>query len=154
MKTKTAPAMTVLAKEMKTTMKNMLTDVGDIPQEIVKHAVNNGLHPSGPQYWIYEWNEENPTDDSEFKLTVTLPVATFGADYKATEFELKTLDTFKHISEIHLGAWDKLKDTYGKLMEEMGKQKLIPGKTCREIYINCDFEKPENNITEVQFELN
>lgn len=154
MKTKTAPAMTVLAKEVKTTMKNMLTDVGEIPQDIFKHAINNGLHPAGPQYWIYEWNEENPGEESEFNLTVTLPVASFGMEYTANEFELRTLKPFKHISETHLGAWDRLKETYGKIMEEMGKQKLIPGKTCREIYVNCDFENPDNNITEVQFELN
>jgi len=28
------------------------------------------------------------------------------------------------------------------------------GTVCREIYINCDFENTENNITEIQIEIN
>ncbi len=47
MEKKTAPAMTVLAKEVRTTMKDMLKNVGDLPKEIVQEAVAAGLHPMG-----------------------------------------------------------------------------------------------------------
>lgn len=154
METKIAPAMQVLSKEFTTTMKRFIEDVGEIPKDIFKSAIENQLHPCGPQYWLYEWNDETPGEDAKFKLTICLPVATFGCTYNAKDFELINLKPFTHIADIHFGSWDNLKDTYGKIMGEIKEQNLVPGKTCREIYINCDFENPINNITEVQFELN
>ena len=53
MKTKTAPSLTVISKEVRTTIKDMMQHVGDLPKEIFKVAVDAGLHPTGPQYWIY-----------------------------------------------------------------------------------------------------
>ncbi|MBI9068009.1 MAG: hypothetical protein JEZ09_12000 [Salinivirgaceae bacterium] len=53
MEKKTAPAMTVLSKEVRTTMKEMLQNIGDLPKEIFQEAVAARLHPTGPQYWIY-----------------------------------------------------------------------------------------------------
>ncbi|MDA3892825.1 MAG: GyrI-like domain-containing protein [Salinivirgaceae bacterium] len=153
MKMKTAPAMTVLAKDIKTSMKSLLNDVGEIPQEIYRNAVENSLHPAGPQYWIYKWVDENPGEGSEFILSICLPVATFGVTHSGSSFVLKQMPRYKHMAEEHLGAWDKLKETYGKLMSEMQKQELQAGNTCREVYIHCDFETPENNVTEVQFEI-
>jgi effector-binding domain-containing protein len=154
MKQKTAPAMTVLAYELKTTMNNLINDVGTIPKEIFKSAVDNGLHPAGPQYWIYSWENGNADPEAEFKLSICLPVATFGTTYNQNKFQLLNLDAFKHVSMEHLGSWADLKVTYGKLMNEMQIQQLVPGSTCREIYINCDFEHLDRNITEVQFEIN
>lgn len=154
METKIAPAMQVLAKEVKTNIKTLVQDVGEIPKEIFKNAIQNGLHPAGPKYWLYEWTNNNPSEDAEFNLIICLPVATFGVKYENNDFELKALSAYKHVSEMHFGAWENLKKTYGKLMGEIQKQRMVPGNSCREIYINCDFENPENNIPEVQFEIN
>lgn len=153
MKTKTAPAMKVLACEIKSCMKTLSSDVGNLNKEIFKIAIDNGLHPAGPQFWIYKWESENPNAEAQFLLNICLPVATFGANYKDEVFKLNHLLPFNHLAIEHLGSWANLPSTYGKLMNEMQNQKLIPGKTCRELYINCDFENPENNITEVQFEI-
>jgi len=153
MKKKTAPAIKVLAYEIKTSMKTLLSDVGNLNREIFKVAVDSGLHPTGPQFWIYKWKHENPNPEAEFTLNICLPVATFGANYKGESFKLIQLEPYSHLAIEHLGSWANLSSTYGKLMSEMHQQSLIPGKTCRELYINCDFENPDNNITEVQFEV-
>lgn len=152
MKKTIAPAMTVLATELKTNMQNLLNDVGEIPQQVYQEAVNNGLRPAGPQYWIYEWESQDPTAD--FNLKICIPVATFGNNYAGTKFKLEQIAPFNHLSEIHHGPWENMKETYGMILEEIQSTKLVPGKVSRELYINCDFENGENNITEIQFGIN
>ncbi|MCT4601509.1 MAG: GyrI-like domain-containing protein [Marinifilum sp.] len=148
----TAPAMTVVSKEVRTTFKDLMKNIEDFPQEIVKEAVQAGLHPAGPQCWVYTW--ESCDMEAEFNLKICLPVATFGNSFASNKFKLEKLQEYVHVKKTHLGAWDKLKDSYDVLMEEIENGKLVPGHTCREIYINCDFENPSNNITEIQFQVN
>jgi len=152
MKKKKAPPLTVVVFEIRTNLKNLQNDVGDIPVQIIKSAVQQGMHPTGPQHWSYEWESQNP--DSDFKLKIYLPVATFGNLLNNPIFKLEKLPSYRHVCKQHLGAYENLKDTYADLMNEMQKHNIAPGKTCREVYINCDFENPENNITEIQFEVN
>ncbi len=152
MKKTIAPAMTVLAIELKTNMQALANDVGTLPKEVFAEAINAGLHPVGPQYWIYEWESQDPTAD--FLLKISLPVATFGTQYSGTKFKLEQVEPFTHVSKIHKGAWENLKDTYGQIMEEMKTSNIQPGNISREVYINCNFDKLEDNITEVQFGVN
>lgn len=147
-----APAMTVVSKVIKTTFENMIQNIGDLPKELVKEAVNAGLHPSGPQCWMYKW--ETCIMEEEFELKICLPVATFGNDFSSDKFKLEKLEEYPHVKKTHLGAWDQIGGAYEKLVKEIEQTKLTPGKTCREIYINCDFENPSNNITEIQFQVN
>ncbi|MDQ2177864.1 GyrI-like domain-containing protein [Marinifilum sp. D714] len=152
MKKVTAPAMMVLSKVVRTTLEDLMKNIEDFPKEIVQEAVNAGLHPSGPQYWIYKW--ETCVTLEEFELKICLPVATFGNSFSSEKFKLEKLEEYVHVKKTHLGAWDQLKESYEVLMKEMEEAKLVPGQTCREIYINCDFENPSNNITEIQFQVN
>lgn len=152
MNTKTAPAITVVSKEVRTTLKDLVKNIEDFPQEIVKEAVQAGLHPSGPQCWVYTW--ETCDMEAEFNLKICLPVATFGKSFSSDKFKLEKLEKFVHVKKTHLGAWDKLKDSYEELMKEMKTENIIPGQSCRELYINCDFEVLSNNITEIQYQVN
>lgn len=148
----TAPAMTVLSKTVKTTLEDLIKNVEDFPKEIVQEAIQAGLHPSGPQYWIYKW--ETCVTLEEFELKICLPVATFGNSFTSDKFQLEKLEEYVHIKKTHLGAWDNLKESYEELVEEMKTGNIELGQTCREVYINCDFETPTNNITEIQFQTN
>lgn len=152
MKKSIAPAMTIMATELKTNMQNLLKDVGDLPQKVYSEIISNGMRPTGPQYWIYEWESHDPAAD--FNLKICVPVATFGSSYNGSNFKLEKVAPFNHVSEIHQGSWEKMKETYGKIMTEIESKKLIPGRVSRELYINCDFENGENNITEIQFGIN
>ncbi len=146
-----APAMTVLSKVVRTTLEDLIKNIENFPKEIVQEAVNAGLHPSGPQYWIYKW--ETCVTLEEFELKICLPVATFGNSFTSDKFKLEKLEEYVHVKKTHLGGWDQLKESYEELVEEMKTGIVEPGKTCRELYINCDFENPSNNITEIQFQV-
>lgn len=150
MRKKTSPEMTVLFYELTTNLKNMLNDVDNIPVELLKAAVESNLHPAGAQCWEYTWESQNP--EADFKLKIMVPVATNGNDYHG-KFKLEKVKGIKHLSEFHYGAWSHLKDTYAKIMAHMADNKLKPGNICRENYILCDFENPENCITEIQFQV-
>lgn len=152
MKTTKAPEMTVLSKVVRTSLEDLMKNIEDFPKEIVQEAVNAGLHPSGPQYWIYKW--ETCVTLEEFELKICLPVATFGNEFSSDKFKLEKLEEYQHVKKTHLGSWENLKDSYEALTEEMKAENIVPGQSCRELYINCDFDKPENNITEIQFQVN
>jgi effector-binding domain-containing protein len=152
MKKQTAPAMTVLSKVVKTTLEDLIKNIENFPKEIVQEAVNAGLHPSGPQYWIYKW--ETCVTVEEFELKICLPVATFGNSFTSDKFKLEKLEEYVHVKKTHLGPWDQMMTSYETITEEMKAENIEAGKTCRELYINCDFEAPENNITEIQFQVN
>ena len=148
----TAPAMTVVSKVVRTTFENLKKNIENFPKEIVQEAVEAGLHPTGPQYWIYKW--ETCVIVEEFELKICLPVATFGNSFTSDKFKLETLEEYVHVKKTHLGAWDQLKESYEELVEEMKTGNIESGKTCRELYLNCDFETLANNITEIQFQVN
>lgn len=148
----TAPAMTVLSKVIRTRFENLEKNIEQFPTEIVQEAVNAGLHPAGPQYWIYKW--ETCVMEEEFELKICLPVATFGNSFSSDNFKLEKLEEYVHVKKTHLGAWDNLKESYEALVDEMKSENIEAGQTCREVYINCDFESPVNNITEIQFQTN
>ena len=152
MKKVTAPSMTVISKDVRTTFKDLMKNIEDFPQEIVKEAVKSGLHPTGPQCWVYTW--ESCDMEAEFNLKICLPVATFGNSFSSNKFKLEKLEEYNHVKKTHLGSWENLKDSYEILTEEMKAENVSPGQSCRELYINCDFETPANNITEIQFQVN
>jgi effector-binding domain-containing protein len=152
MKKATAPSMTVISRDVRTNFKDLITKIEDFPQEIVKEAVKEGLHPTGPQCWVYTW--ESCDMEAEFNLKICLPVATFGKSFSSEKFKLEKLEEYNHVKKTHLGSWDSLKDSYESLTEEMKAKNIAPGQSCRELYINCDFDTPANNITEIQFQVN
>lgn len=152
METKTAPAMTVLSCEIRTNLKSLVSDVGDLNKQIFVKAIENGFQPTGPQCWIYKWESIDPNAD--FQLRITLPVATFGKNMNDDVFSIQNEKPFYCVSTIHNGAFENLKDTYANIMEYMNSNSLVPGNICREYYLNCDFEQTENCVTEVQFGLN
>jgi hypothetical protein len=148
---KIAPEMTLLVHKGRTNMTNLINYIGETPKRLVKEVVDSGLHPSGPQYWIYEDAAGDPSNpDTEFTLKICLPVATFGNTYTNGEFTLEKAPAFNCVSCEHIGDWKNLGATYMKMMEYIQKEGLTPNGTSREVYINCDFENPANNITEVQ----
>lgn len=148
METKTAPEMTVLMHEGKTTIANLMQYAGDKPQRLVSEAVKNGLHPTGPQYWIYEGGNGDP--NVEMTVKICLPVASFGGNYTNGEFKLEKLSSFKCVSTQHLGPWQEISGAYCGLMQHIEQEGFKYSGNCREVYVNCDFENQQNCITEVQ----
>lgn len=146
-----APAMTVVSTQIRTTFEKLSKDVGNLPKEIVVEAVQAGLHLAGPQYWYYTW--EVCDMEAEFDLKICLPVATFGKTFTNNKFKLERLEEYQHVKRTHLGDWANMKNSYESLMLDLKSLNYIPERSCREVYINCDFDDPSNNITEIQYQV-
>ncbi len=79
---------------------------------------------------------------------MSIPVEKSSVDHG--KFSFAELPEFNCISELHYGAWDKLGETYQKLMPAIAQQGFIYTGMAREIYSVVDFENPENCVTEIQ----
>lgn len=118
-----------------------------VGQDLLKEAVANQLVITGPIHWHYIGFEGDAT--KPFTLEIALPVADVPQEYDG-RFHFKRTETFKCVTSIHDGDWLNMGSCYGKMMEFISSQKLIPLGLNREIYVNADFKNPEANITEVQ----
>ena len=141
---KTHPPVTVLYSSHQTTIQQLSQFIGTVMKDLYMEAVNKSL-VTGPVYWIYHGMDGRP--DTIFTLEMALPVQ---GGFESSKFELKELPAFKALSNVHEGAWEQLSNTYMHMMQFVENNKIPLKDECRELYLNIDFEKPENNITEVQ----
>jgi effector-binding domain-containing protein len=148
MERKKVEKITVIKYTLETKMSTMLTDVGTNANDIAVKAKELGLEITGPQIWQYAGSDGK--DDTPFTLDICLPIKEAKGD--PGKFSFDVLPEYNCVSEIHKGPWNKLSNTYEKMMGEMTRKSIIPKWTCREVYITCDFENQENCITEVQME--
>lgn len=137
--------------EVETTLLDMMQYVRIKAKQLYQDAIRNDLEITGPVYWIYKGADGQP--ETPFTLTIALPIAEKTATIIDSPFKVKTLDTFRFVSQIHTGAWNKLGETYCLIFAEIAlTEPALSGET-REVYINMDFENLEGNVTEVQIGL-
>jgi effector-binding domain-containing protein len=149
MEKKTVQKTTVLCISLNSTLKTMMNDTGNLPNELVEKALELKADIAGPQIWVYDGADGNP--NTPFELTISLPVGkTTGEPGK---FRFAEFPEFNSISEIHKGPWAKLGETYHKLMPAVAQQGLTFTGMTREIYKVVDFEHQENCVTEIQIEV-
>ncbi len=141
--------MTVLYSTHQTTINGLASLVGSVLKELYKEAVKNDVLVSGPCYWIYYGMDGQP--DTVFTLDIAIPIQ---GEIGDSPFATKELPAFKAVSHMHEKDWTKLSDSYGQIMQFIGKNKVEMTGECREIYWNIDFVQPENNLTEVQVGIN
>ena len=144
MNIKTHPPLTVLYSTHQTTIPELDQFVGTVMKDLYLEAANNAV-VSGPVYWIYRGMDGKP--ETVFTLEIALPVQ---GKFSSSKFSIKELPAFKTVAHVHEGAWELLHATYADMMKHIEANKLPMKDECRELYINIDFQKPENNITEVQ----
>jgi effector-binding domain-containing protein len=149
MEKKSVEKTTVLMCSLQSSLASMMQDVGDIPNELMAKAKELGLEITGPQLWQYTGSDGQP--NTKFTLDICIPVKAAKGD--PGKFKFVTLPEFKCISEIHKGPWNLLGNTYQRLMGEISRKSIPFTGISREIYMVCDFEKPENCVTEVQIEI-
>jgi len=117
--------------------------------EIYAQAQKNNLEITGPIYWVYYGMDGNPT--TKFRLDIGVPIQ----DPKPCSdgFYCKTLDRMEFTTCLHVGSWDNFPKAYATLINEnVASGRMLNGIT-REVYINIDFNNPENNLTEIQLGL-
>jgi effector-binding domain-containing protein len=149
MEKKTVRPITVLCISLNSSLKSLMNDTGTLPAELVEKATALDLEITGPQIWVYEGSDGNP--NTPFELTIAIPVNRIGGD--PGKFRFAEFPEFTCVSEIHRGAWASLGQTYQKLLSGIRREGLMFTGITREIYQVCDFENPENCVTEAQIEV-
>ncbi len=149
MEKKTIQKTTVLCYSLTTSLKNMMADTGNLPNEFVEKALELEMKIDGPQVWVYEGSDGNP--NTQFELTIAIPVTKSSGD--PGKFRFAEFPEYKCISDMHKGPWASLGTTYQKLMSAIVQQRLSYTGISREVYHVCDFENQENCITEIQIEV-
>jgi len=143
MEIKNVPQTKVFGKEVKTSLKTIWNHVQVLPNDIMKEMVQKNVNAQGPQIWIYKGADGNPK--TVFDLMVGFPVENNNVDSS-----IKTLPDFKCANIIHKGDWSKFNETYCLVIGEVMKNGYQMTGECREVYHTVDFERVENNITEIQ----
>jgi len=149
MEKKNVEKTTVFMYSLQSSLATMTTDIGDNADQMMAKATELGLEITGPQIWQYTGSDGKP--DTKFKLDICLPIKEAKGD--AGKFKFGELPETTVVSEIHNGAWDKLGNTYMKVIGEMTRKSMFPTMVTREVYVVCDFVNPENCVTEIQIEI-
>jgi effector-binding domain-containing protein len=117
-----------------------------VGQQLYAEAVAGGNFIAGPVHWHYI----GFTDFTKpFTLEIGLPVQEIAQDYDG-QFQYKRTSPFRCVSYVHDGPWDKMPESYGKMLQFIAEQKLSPVSVNRELYLNVDMLRPEANTSEIQ----
>ena len=118
-----------------------------VARDLFKEAAAQDLTVTGPVHWHYFGFSGDESKD--FTLEIALPIADFPQEYDG-RFHFKRTEPFRCVATTHEGSWYEIPKAYGKLMEFIMQQKLMPNAINRELYVNADFKDPEANVTEIQ----
>jgi effector-binding domain-containing protein len=146
MENKKVEKQAVLVYTMKTTLANITTDPGNIPDEIMQKAAALNLEITGPQIWQYRNVDGNP--NSPIDLDICVPIKEAKGD--PGKFNFDVLPAINCIAEIHKGSYNNLMNTYQRIFGEMTRRGIPMGTASREVYLVCDFENQQNCVTEIQ----
>src|SRR5688500_18394714 len=142
----TFPPVTVLYSAHQTTMQQ-LQQFGPVMAELYAEAGRKG-YINGPLHWIYYDMDEQP--HGLFTLEIAIPIR---KTFRSGKFAIKQLDMFKAITFPHEGPWEQLPGSHAQIMHRLAENNIPISHECREVYLNIDFEHPENNVTEIQIGL-
>lgn len=120
---------------------DQLHEFGPVMAELYAEAGRKGMI-NGPLHWIYY--DLDVQTDGLVKLEIALPIR----KPIKSRFKVKKLDLFKAISFPFEGPWEHL-----KIMQRLEENNIPLSHECRELFLNIDLERPENNITEIQIGL-
>lgn len=137
--------MTVLYSTHQTTIGQLGQYIGQAVKALYAEAAKNEVLVAGPAYWIYYGMDGHP--DTVFTLEIAIPIQGKIVD---SRFATRELAPFKAACHVHEAAWSRMSDAYAQLMQFIASKNLGMTGECRELYLNIDFEHPENNLTEIQ----
>ena len=145
MHVKTHPPVTVLYSTHQTTIQHLSEFVGIVLKDLCAEAVQQNALISGAPYWIYHGMDGKP--DTVFTLEIAIPVQ---GSIKSNRFAIKQLPAYKAVTYTHEGSWTSMAQAYGQIIHYIDANKIPMTEECREVYLNIDFQQPENNVTQIQ----
>lgn len=145
MQIKTYPPIHVLYSSHQTTISQLAQFVGVVAKDLIAEAVDFDALVSGPIIWIYHGMDGKP--DTVFTLEIAVPIQ---GTVRSSRFATKQLPAFKALNHTHEGPWQEMPQSYGEIMQHIDQHKIPLTEESRELYLNIDFQQPQNNITHIQ----
>ncbi|MCW3462829.1 DJ-1/PfpI family protein [Chitinophaga nivalis] len=142
----TASPLHFFYRRYETNLPGLLPLVRSAIKALYPVAIAAGLEICGAPEWHYHGFDGNP--DTVFTLDIGLPVTEVLS--VPAPYHCETLPVFDCVGMQHPGGWDKLGDTYGKLITGIQMLGIPMTGSNREQYLRFSFEHPEQNITNVQ----
>lgn len=146
MEVKICNPMKVLLFSAETSMVEMIQFVRVKANELYREALACEMEITGPVYWVYKGADGNP--QTRFVLEICLPV--YCTKSYQGSFKLSELPPLKCMHATHYGSWGEMGNIYHHLFDTLFANNHQPNGITREMYVNMDFENPENNVTEIQ----
>ncbi|MFW9870375.1 MAG: GyrI-like domain-containing protein, partial [Candidatus Thorarchaeota archaeon] len=119
----------------------------DLPPIFESLSKAAGNKANGVPIVIHHWPLR---DDNGYDMDVCIPV---DGEIKTSEFSTKTLKGGHAASLIYKGAYEKIGETYSRMVTDFYSHGLPIAESGRMEYPNLDLEDPEKNIIEVQIVL-
>jgi hypothetical protein len=157
---RTHPCMNVLFSTRKATLGDLPNFAGTLVRELYQYVTDLDLLVCGPQYWFYRALDGKPEPaggglpilgDTKFTLEICLPV--HGKIPTAVLPYFKRIPAFRCLSSRYEGPWEGLAEHYQRMVEHISANQLKTSGIFAESFLHLDFDRPENQITEVQIGL-
>ena len=136
--------------EIRTTLKTLMPDVGNIPDRMMEEIEKLALTPTAPM--IFEYTEVDGEPDTEIGLCIAVPINN-PVKYEG-EFTIGELSGIKCVETTYVGP---IHDIGAKGHEPFIKELMEAGlkftDRCREVYTKWEGPDAEDNITEIQMEI-
>jgi effector-binding domain-containing protein len=143
---RTHPCMTVLYTARQARLSDLPAFCGTLARDLYRYVADLDLLVCGPQYWFYYGVDGKP--DTRFTLEVALPVQ--GKIPTALLPYFKQIPSFRCLTSRYEGPWEGIAQQYEKMMQHIEQNQLKMSGIYAESFLHIDFDRPDNQITEIQ----
>jgi len=116
---------------------------GSAMGELMGWIGKNQIVPAGPPFGIY-FDDPTKVKPESARYEICVPVAVGTKGDKAVT--VKKLDPISAAVATHVGPYEKVGETYGKLMTWIAENKYIPSGPPREYYLNDPSQVPAESL--------
>ena len=136
--------------ELRTTLRNIMQDVGNIPEKILEEIEKLDLKPTAPM--IFEYTEADGELDTEMGLCIAVPIEN-PTKYEG-EFKIGELSGMKCAEATYVGPIHDIGSKgHEPLIQNIMEAGLKFTDRCREVYTKWEGPDAVDNITEIQMEI-
>lgn len=140
----------VISSTLRTTLANLMQDIGSLPESIEKELASSTLTLDGPMVFVYRGADGNP--NTEFELEIAQPV-TSTEGYQGN-FSQRTLEPITYIERRFTGSIENIgSQGYEPLIGDIMKAGHNLAGQCREVYTHWVDVNSAENITELQIAI-
>jgi len=119
------------------------TEAGSAMGELMGWIGKNKIVPAGPLFGIY-YDDPTKVKPESARYEICVPVTAGTKSDQAVK--VKTLDPISAAVAIHIGPYEKVGETYGKLMTWITDNKYLPSGPPREYYLNDPTQVPAESL--------